>query len=441
MESSFARTSHSAYPPSRRDDAPETRAFLRAALRKHGVAGTSIGVLDGASITTLCAGTAARGSPMAPDTWLQQASLSKTIAAAFMITYFRGKGVDPLRTPVVDVLARLSSPFRLVCAPGVPERFLRELMLSHLVNHTGLGLHYVPGVPPSRSGGFPPVLELLQGQHEAELRYPHIMLEKRPGTKFAYSGAGFMLLQHILELEHGGRPIADILAPWLVQCGVHGHDLGFDQVDPARGAAETPVTIAHGYREDGSPVTDTRLMFPPLAAGAHGSPQALCRFLYHLARAYRMPAGTKSGPIPHETARTMLDNAVDMGAFDFMHSRMGLGVFVTLVGPNRFMLHQAANDGFRGVFFVCFDGPDAGRGFVLLSNGDNNAMFMNCELCRALLKRLRVEGMDWSALNLGGDGGFDTTGLKQEEIVNLGIKQLVLEACVQPGSKGTISRL
>ena len=212
--------------------------------------------------------------------------------------------------------------------------------------------------------------------------------------------------------------------------------LGLDQVDPARGATEAaPVTIAHGFREDGTAVADTRLMFPPLAAGAHGSPRALCRFLYHLARAYRMPAGTKSGPIPHETARTMLDGAVELGAFDFMHSRMGLGVFVTLVGPNRFMLHQAANDGFRGVFFVCFDGPDAGRGFVLLSNGDNNAMFMNCELCRALLKRLRVEGMDWSALNLGGDGGFDTTGLKQEEIVNLGIKQLVLEACVQPGQE------
>ena len=69
---------------------------------------------------------------------------------------------------------------------------------------------------------------------------------------------------------------------------------------------------------------------------------------------------------------------------------------------------------------------------MLLSNGDNNAMFMNCELCRALLKRMRVVGMDWSALRLGGDGAFDTAGLKQEEIVNLGIKQLVLEACIQP---------
>ena len=42
------------------------------------------------------------------------------------------------------------------------------------------------------------------------------------------------------------------------------------------------------------------------------------------------------------------------GAFDFMYSTMGLGVFITKAGPNRFMLHQAANDGFRGIFLVCF---------------------------------------------------------------------------------------
>ena len=45
------------------------------------------------------------------------------------------------------------------------------------------------------------------------------------------------------------------------------------------------------------------------------------------------------------------------------------------------------------------------------------------------------EGMDWSALRLGGDGGFDIAGLKQEEIVN-GIKQLALgvhSACTGQG--------
>ena len=43
---------------------------------------------------------------------------------------------------------------------------------------------------------------------------------------------------------------------------------------------------------------------------------------------------------------------------------------------------------------------------------------------------MRVEGMDWSALRLGGDGGFDIAGLKQEEIVT-GLKAGI-EACIQP---------
>ena len=52
------------------------------------------------------------------------------------------------------------------------------------------------------------------------------------------------------------------------------------------------------------------------------------------------------------------------------------------------MLHQAANDGFRGVLLVCFDGPDAAngpRGMVVLSNGNNQGMLVNCAVTRALL--------------------------------------------------------
>ena len=47
--------------------------------------------------------------------------------------------------------------------------------------------------------------------------------------------------------------------------------------------------------------------------------------------------------------------------------------------PDRWMLHQAANDGFRGVLLMCFDGPDADsgpRGLVVLANGDNQAMLL-----------------------------------------------------------------
>ena len=128
-----------------------------------------------------------------------------------------------------------------------------------------------------------------------------------------------------------------------------------------------------------------------------------------------------------------------------MRSRMGRGMFVFDVAsterarPNRWMLHQAANDGFRGLLLVCFDGPDAAfgpRGFVVLCNGDNQGMLLNCAITRELLASAAafeppLEGLDWSRVPSMADG-FSTEGMKQEEIVNLGLKDLVLRAFVKP---------
>ena len=101
------------------------------------------------------------------------------------------------------------------------------------------------------------------------------------------------------------------------------------------------------------------------------------------------------------------------------------------------MLHQAANDGFRGLFLVCFDGPSAAangpRGLVVLSNGDNDAMLFNCAMARAMLEALEPAGFDLGRVP-DVAAGFDTTGMRQEEIVNLGFKGLVLDAFAEaPG--------
>ena len=104
--------------------------------------------------------------------------------------------------------------------------------------------------------------------------------------------------------------------------------------------------------------------------------------------------------------------------------------------PDRWMLHQAANDGFRGLFLVCFDGPSAAngpRGLVVLSNGDNDAMLFNMAMARAMLEALEPAGFDLGRVP-DVAAGFDTTGMRQEEIVNLGFKGLVLDAFAEaPG--------
>ena len=95
------------------------------------------------------------------------------------------------------------------------------------------------------------------------------------------------------------------------------------------------------------------------------------------------------------------------------------------------MIHQAANEGYRGVYMVCFEGPDAGKGFVSLLNGDNPAVLLQCDVCRLMLRKLGFSGIDYEKFN---NSKFSMVGLKQETIVNLGLKELVLSAFIQPSS-------
>ena len=103
----------------------------------------------------------------------------------------------------------------------------------------------------------------------------------------------------------------------------------------------------------------------------------------------RARARGRLGAHPQRTARLMLGGAQDLGAVDFMRAEVGLGVFVARAGPNRVMLHQAANDGFRGVYAVVRrPRRDRGPGRLRAAREDGNrAMFMNCEIALALLRR------------------------------------------------------
>ena len=199
-------------------------ATLDAMLAKYGVAGISIALLvpsgGDAAIRTQTAGVADRGTktPMFDSTWLEIASLSKTIAGAFACEYFESRGLPMATTPVNPLLREVGSPFQLKAAAGQPAEWAEQVMLAHLLDHTGLGMHYVNGVP--LSDPFPPIVALISGSAEAPAPYGYasIDLTRAPGTSFSYSGGGFLVLQHLLELREG-KPIAEILTPHLDAAG------------------------------------------------------------------------------------------------------------------------------------------------------------------------------------------------------------------------------
>ena len=435
-----------------------------AILRRHkDVAGVSLGLICNYDVCGVSLGYArvSTGEVMTPEHYLECASLSKTVATAFALEYFRGKGIDFHSTPANVILERAGSPWRITLPPMITGTsgkspldvsWPNHVTLAMLVNHTALGMHYVHGIPMSDVSppkSFPDSLDFLDGTNE-KYGYKKLFVERQPGATFEYSGGGFIVLQHLIEcLEFGNesksgrgiihpKTIEEITRPWLDSVGLR--DFTF---------SNQCSYCAFGHlqrRKEVAPTDGGRLAFPAFAAGGLCTPAALANFLAILSQAYhQQPVPTSAvlsvadrspRSVSQHTALDMLGESAlqDKGAVAFIRGHVGLGVFVAKAGDNKFMLHQAANEGFRGVYLVCFDGPDQGNGFVLLCNGDNPAVLFQCEACRYLLGN---KCFNFSGVNFDGLPDikqFDYSTLKQETIANLGLKELVLEGFISTSS-------
>lgn len=371
---------------------------LEEIRRKHSLVGTSIALNYRGLTQAIPLGEAELGkAPVRAETPFQIASLSKTVASGFALDFFRAYRI-PLSTPVNELLARAQSSFRL----GGEADWADRTTLAHLMNHSALNMHYVKGFPE-----LPPVAELVAGGHG----YEKVETIAEPGTKFHYSGGGFLLLEHLIgELAPrvGRYQMRELARLYLDHMGLTGFSF-FD----------APANLALGYMDNGAPAP--KLRFPAFAAGAYASAPEMAQYLRHFSSAYASVTDLTS--LSHDTAVQMAE-AFDRGCRDFMGCDMGLGVFVVEAGPNKLIAHQGANEGFRALYLQCFSGPDAGKGFVIFCNGDNNAVPAIAAMAKELWESLSIQGADFS--RLGRD--FDQSNLPQEQIVNLGYKTLLFDA-------------
>lgn len=327
-------------------------------------------------------------------TYFELASLSKTIASAFCIDFFWKQGIS-LTTRVNELLSRTSSTFRLKTINNGDPAWADEVELTHLMNHNALNMHYVKGYPVSSP--MPKTESLL---HD-------VGVINRPGSKFQYSGGGFLVLEHLIEAL-SGKTIFELTTDYL-------QDFTFRQ------ELLDGIDYAKGYDAHGNLIEGSRLMFPAFAAGASGTSKAMLSFLKHFEKAYQSIEG--SGPLSHDVAREMLLSS-DNGCRRFMGCEMGLGVFVAFAGDNKLIIHQGANDGFRALFLHCVEGPDQGKGFVIQSSGELNAVLFISEVAQLLLREMNFSGIDFEEFK----GDFKTDNLSQEEIVNIGYKNLIFDA-------------
>ena len=375
----------------RMGSAPRTIDRLDELRKKQGVRAAQIAVSKSGHAQSLVF-----GDGISASTPFQIASLSKMLASAFACEHFARAGLG-LNSKVNVLLERAGSPYQ------IPEG--DEVEIAHLLSHRALNLHYVNGA--KRTQELPRVLDLLTGY--PNLGYAPIALAHPAGTRFQYSGGGFLVLEHLLEARMG-QPIAAGMQAFFEDLGIL--EWGLDPAGPC----------APGFRTDGRAVEGGSLQFPLLAAGMLASAQAVQTFMHAIENAFHALGG--SGPITHATAVRMLHGR-DFGARAFMGCDMGLGVFVIEAGENRFALHQGANDGFRALTLHCFKGPDRGKGFTILCNADNNGVAFVAEAARLLLHKLQVTGIDFERWR---EAHFDLSRIPQEQIVNQGYKELLFSA-------------
>lgn len=341
----------------------------------HGVHDAQIAMSEGGSaVETMVFGAAQ------PSTPFEIASLSKSFAAAFALEFFRDRNIE-LTTSVDALLAKTTEAFRV----GDPR-----VTIEHLLKHEALNMHYVQGIPAGEA--LPPLDHWLKD----------VRVESgEPGTQFRYSGGGFLVLETLITALAGRS------APALADEGLRRRGLTHATFNPQ-------AACTKGYTDDGHAIPSGHKMFPSFAAGMLSPASDVAMFLQQLSSAHARG---------DDQAVVQL-RGTDKGAVDFMGARMGLGIFTAEAGLNRIALHQGANDGFRALFLWCYQGPQAGRGFVALANGELKAVRFISAFAQLWLREFGIEGVDASKLGTV----FDPSALKPEEVVNRGYKDLVFRA-------------
>ena len=318
-------------------------ARLPALMDRYDVPGATLALVRaGEPVWTGAYGWADReqGRPMTTDALFRAESISKPVTA-WGVMRLVDQGHVGLDDPVQQHLGDWTLPASEVDAQPITIRHL-------LSNSAGLALgtigeEYAPG------SDVPPLRNYLT--REVERIRP-------PGSAFAYSNAGFNLLQLLIE-SVTGRDFAahmaeDVLRP-----------LGMERAHFAWSDSLRP-TVPMGYDLDGTPVPP--YVYPAQASGGlWASADAIARFV---AAEVARPDSARS-VLDAASLRTLHTPQIAIpGLFGFVADAYGLGHFIeTLPDSGPAIWHGGQGHGWMTHFHAV---PATGDGIVILTNSQRS---------------------------------------------------------------------
>lgn len=263
-----------------------------------------------------------------PQTAFEIGSVSKTMAAALLAELIlEGKASldDPLSAYLEDV--------------EVPAFEGQPILLSHLVTHTAGLPPLPPGAPmvdPADPYASLDAESLLRSLAWTTLAHP-------PGTNFAYSNYGAMLLSYAIGVR-AGLPFDTLIRKRLFE------PLGMGNAH--LGAPPEGVVAAQGHLSTGHPTPAWN--FDPRLAGVGGVRATLDDMVAYV----RGQLGRVEAPIVRALQKTHAPVREEA-------PKIGMNWLYTRTSTGEILVHEGGTGGFSA--FVGFD-PEAGRGVVILSD-------------------------------------------------------------------------
>ncbi|MEU7897511.1 serine hydrolase domain-containing protein [Nonomuraea sp. NPDC049152] len=301
---------------------------------------------------------AGSGAAAHPETAFQAASISKAVASVGVLRLmqtFKQPLTNDIRPYLGWTLPRRS------CVSSTPVPTI-DRVLTHRAGIIGRGSTSPAGACSgfdSSGGGFagygpgatvPSLLQVMNGQGDS----PKIELSTNPGAEFHYSGAGFVLLQRMVE-QKSGLPLAqymdkEVFAPLGMKNSSYTLSPGFE--------------LAAGHTNTGAVIPGKRNRYPEsAAAGLYTNVLDLCRLVSYLNKAWTA-SGDIAGPLTKASVRTLLTAGPQ--------PTMGRGFFIAGSGTKNFSYnHDGSNYGFKSVFQGY---PELGGGYAILANGNNMSL-------------------------------------------------------------------
>jgi CubicO group peptidase (beta-lactamase class C family) len=275
------------------------------------------------------------------DTLFQAGSISKPVAAAGILKRVE-KGELALDRNVNDYLKSWKLPDNELTAK---RKVTLELILSHTAGTT---VHGFPGYAVGEP--VPTVPQVLDGAPPANTEA--VRVDLAPGTKVRYSGGGTTIAQ-LVQTDTTGRPFPDLLRELVLAPAGMTHSTYEQPLPP-----DKLRLAAAGYRANGKLLPGQRHTYPEMAAaGLWTTSEDLTRFAIAVGRSLR---GDKGALLSKDMASKMTTPYLP-------DAEAGLGLFVEKKGPETYVGHNGADEGFQAI--LTFH-RDKGYGAAIMVNSD-----------------------------------------------------------------------